>query len=115
MSKPSDGMLELLQHISVLKELDNGYRQESDNGYRREAKTGVVVWGSTERRNNRRQIQEKMKKLAFGACRKNDRAMCGPSLLIPEPLVVSLKNSGPPVFENSRWRREKLLEARHAL
>ena len=61
MSQPSERMLDLLQQISVLRELDDGYR--------RGAKADAAVRESSERRNKIRQIPEEMKKLASGGRR----------------------------------------------
>jgi hypothetical protein len=62
MSQPSDRMLELLQQISVLKELDAGDR--------REIKTVASARDSSERRNKSRQIRKEMKELASDARRR---------------------------------------------
>jgi hypothetical protein len=56
MSASSDRMLELLQQISVLKELD----EWSDSG----AKKGAGPQDSKERKQKRRQIRDEMKELA---------------------------------------------------
>ena len=62
MSVSSDKMLELLQQISVLKELDQQYR----TGDRSAAETQ----DSNQRRKKRRQIRDEMKQLAACARQK---------------------------------------------
>jgi hypothetical protein len=62
MSASSDRMLELLQQISVLKELDEHDRDD--------AKGGAAVEDFRQRRKKRREIRDEMKKLASGARRK---------------------------------------------
>jgi len=62
MSECSDKMLELLQQISVLKELDQQYR----TGDRSEAEKQ----DSNKRRKKRRQIRDEMKQLAACARQK---------------------------------------------
>jgi hypothetical protein len=56
MSASSDKMLELLQQISMLKELDDRYRSG--------AKSGAAIQDSKERQKKRRQIRDEMKELA---------------------------------------------------
>ena len=62
MSEPSDKMLELLQQISVLKELDQQYR----TGDRSDAEKQ----DSNKRRKKRRQIRDEMKQFAASARQK---------------------------------------------
>jgi len=62
MSESSDRMLELLQQISVLKELDQQYR----TGDRSDAEKQ----DSNKRRKKRRQIRDEMKQLAACARQK---------------------------------------------
>ena len=62
MSSSSDRMLELLQQISVLKELDEHDRDD--------VKGGAAVEILRQRRKKRREIRDEMKKLASGARRK---------------------------------------------
>jgi len=62
MSESSDKMLELLQQISVLKELDQQYR----TGDRSDAEKQ----DSNKRRKKRRQIRDEMKQLAACARQK---------------------------------------------
>jgi hypothetical protein len=56
MSASSDKMLDLLQQISMLKELDDRYRSG--------AKSGAATQDSKERRKKRRQLCDEMKELA---------------------------------------------------
>jgi hypothetical protein len=62
MSASSDKMLELLQQISVLKELDDRYRAR--------AKSSAAIKDSKERQKKRRQIRDEMKELASRARQK---------------------------------------------
>ncbi len=62
MSESSDKMLELLQQISVLKELDQQYR----TGDRSDAEKQ----DSNKRRKKRRQIRDEMKQFAASARQK---------------------------------------------
>jgi hypothetical protein len=62
MSASSDKMLDLLQQISMLKELDDRYRAG--------AKSGAAKQDSKDRRERRRQIRDEMKELASRARHK---------------------------------------------
>ncbi|HXR17910.1 MAG TPA: hypothetical protein VN777_17075 [Terriglobales bacterium] len=59
MSVSSDKMLQLLQQISVLKDLDDDYRAG--------AKTNAAKEEARKRRKKRRQIGDEMKELASNA------------------------------------------------
>jgi hypothetical protein len=58
-SESSDKMLQLLQQVSVLRDLDNEYRAG--------AKTNAATEEARKRRNKRRQISDEMKELASSA------------------------------------------------
>ncbi len=62
MSNSSDKMLDLLQQISVLKDLDD----QSRTG----AKTDLAIKDSKERRKRRQQIRAEMRRLASSARQK---------------------------------------------
>jgi hypothetical protein len=62
MTASSDRVLELLQQISVLKELDQQYRASPKTAGAREE--------SRQRRNRRQQIHKEMKALAANARKK---------------------------------------------
>jgi hypothetical protein len=61
-SGPSDKMLELLQEVSMLKELDN----ESRTG----GKNSAAIQDSKQRRRRRQQIHDEIKELASDARKK---------------------------------------------
>jgi hypothetical protein len=61
-SGPSDKMLELLQEVSMLKELDNQSRTGGKNS--------AAIQDSKQRRKRRKQIHDEMKKLASDARKK---------------------------------------------
>ena len=62
MSGSSDKMLELLQEVSMLKELDN----ESRTG----GKNSAAIQDSKQRRRRRQQIHDEIKELASDARKK---------------------------------------------